>query len=279
MQVRLISVPYDSGRRAFRMGRGPGALMDWGLGDRISAAGHPVSLAELQGEEGDPTTSGFGLCGAVARQVRSAIQAGQFPLVLTGNCLLQLGVVAGIGATSTGVVWFDAHGDLNTPDTSVSGFLDGMALAAVTGHCLQEYARDVEGFTPVSTDRVALVGVRDLDPPELVMIERQAMLHVASATGEWRERVTRRLSPCDNVSVHLDLDALDPSVCSVNALQAADGLSEEDVGGLLSMLAIDGHVVALTVSAYDPAGDSEQRTPPVVERLITTLLEAVSGER
>ena len=278
MNLRFISVPYDSGHRDYRMGRGPNALLDAGLSDRLSAAGHSVSLVEVDGPDWAPAEvkTGFALCREVADGVRSAISEGVLPIVLTGNCLMQVGVLAGIGSDSTGLVWLDAHGDLNTPETTTSGFLDGMALAIAAGWCWRNLVRGLPGFEPVSASRIALVGARDLDQPEHAFIAEHGIRHVTpegAARDGWVSSVQECVDDCDSISVHLDLDVLDPSVCSVNALQAADGLREDQVVELLGALMASGKVAAVTVSAYDPEVDPDGRTPDVVERLITSILD------
>jgi arginase len=219
--------------------------------------------------------TGFALCGTVAMAVQAAKAEGVFPVVLTGNCLMQVGVLAGIGSRSTGLVWLDAHGDLNTPETTSSGFLDGMALAVAAGWCWKEVTRGIQGYEPVPTNRIALVGARDLDRPEYEAIVEHDILHVSPA-GErgdgWVSSVLARTDGCENVSVHLDLDVLDPSVCSVNALQAANGIREDHVRELFDALVSKGNVAALTLSAYDPDVDPRGTTPAVVQRLLESVV-------
>src|SRR5439155_26231921 len=105
-----------------------------------------------------------------AVEVRHAVRAGAFPIALSGNCGSAIGAIAGVGE-GTGVAWFDGHGDFNTPETTVSGFLDGMALAIATGRCFRPLARSVPGFVPVAGHDAFLVGARDLDPEERTALE------------------------------------------------------------------------------------------------------------
>src|SRR5687767_1880913 len=108
----------------------------------------------------------FDLDRQLAREVAAARLRSAFPLTLAGNCITSVGTVGGLGAGATGVLWFDAHGDFNTPETTIGGFLDGMALATVVGRCWRSLAAGVPGFTPVAEENVVLVGARDLDPAE-----------------------------------------------------------------------------------------------------------------
>ena len=120
------------------MGAGPEALLEAGLEGRLTDNGYEVEIvfielprdffpAEIQ--------SAFELNARVAVAVSGAIAKGAFPLVLSGNCNTAIGTVTGLNDARTGIIWFDAHGDLNTPDTSPSGFFDGTALATLIGRC------------------------------------------------------------------------------------------------------------------------------------------------
>ena len=151
MLVELIAVPYipdatGSGwvlvrRTCFRR-----------LGTRLEGAGHHVHIRTLELPDGSWSAeigAAFDLAGAVARAVDEAIVDGRFPLVLSGNCgPAALGCVGGLRTVSR-VLWFDAHGDFKTPETTVSGYLDGMALAAVTGRCWTQLTNAIPGFVPI----------------------------------------------------------------------------------------------------------------------------------
>ncbi len=165
MEIRLLLVPYDSGQRNVRMGAGPEHLRAAGLEKHLAAQGHQVDSEVIEPASRNwraEVQTSFELMRAVAKHVRAARTAKRFPLVLSGNCLAAVGVIAGLGA-GTGVVWIDAHGDFNTPQTTTSGFLDGMTLATATGQCWGELANSIEGFQPVPDNAVVLLGARDLD--------------------------------------------------------------------------------------------------------------------
>ncbi|HEX6559320.1 MAG TPA: arginase family protein, partial [Longimicrobiales bacterium] len=161
MDISLIVVPYDSGQRAYRMGRGPEHLLSGGLADHLRAAGHSVRSTVFE-TAGDEVTSAFDLAGQISKSTRSAEADGAFPIILAGNCISSLGGLAGF-AMRTGLLWLDAHADFNTPETSPSGFLDGMALAVITGRCLGRQAATVPGFEPLADERIVMLGVRSID--------------------------------------------------------------------------------------------------------------------
>ena len=167
MNVQLLAVPYDSGHRGARMGAGPEALLNAGLEGVLTAKGHHVHtrIAEIPaGAWHAEIETSFELMRMLSGAVREAMESERLPIILAGNCNTAIGTLAGLG--EVGVVWFDAHGDFNTPETTSSGFLDGTAVAIITGRCWKQLTTTIPGFHPVSDERVCLVGTRDLDPLE-----------------------------------------------------------------------------------------------------------------
>ena len=125
MDIQLLLVPYDSGNRGERMGAGPERLLEVGLERTLRESGHTVRtrIAELPpGSWHAEIRTSFELMRMLSIGVREALESGQFPMVLAGNCSTAVGTIAGLGSQSTGVAWFDAHGDFNTPETTSSGF-------------------------------------------------------------------------------------------------------------------------------------------------------------
>jgi arginase len=134
MQVTIILASYDSGNYHGGCGQGPDAIIAGGLPDELALHGHEAvveDIGKVDEEQAREISTGFAVCNAVAEKITAARKEGRFPVVLAGNCLTVAGAVAGEQADS--VVWFDQHADINTPETSTSGFLDGMALATLLG--------------------------------------------------------------------------------------------------------------------------------------------------
>jgi arginase len=278
MRVALIAAPYDSGRRGERLGAGPERLLDAGLERRLTAAGHEVRV-----HVADPAGNAwraeigttFALARAVAMLVRDAVAEDAFPLILSGNCgPAAHGATAGL-AGAPAVLWFDAHGDFNTPETTIGGFLDGMSLATLTGRCWAQLAARIPGFQPVPEAAVALLGARDLDPLEEKALATSAIRRV-EARG-LREQLPAVLTALRSLRptayLHLDLDVLDPSEGRVNPYAAPDGLARADVewaidtiGGFLSLRA-----AALT--AYDPGSDRDGRVRETALALAVALVQ------
>jgi arginase len=257
--VQLIEVPFDSGHWGVRMGRGPGAILDGGLAGLRLADGHAVERERVQPATRFPTeiAGGFTVVAAIARAVRAAAWHSRFPLVLMGNCLGSLGVVTGLGAGDTGVVWLDAHADFNTPESSRSGFLDGMALATLTGRCWAGALEQLPGFQPVAAENVILVGARDVDPAEEPLLAQAGIARVAPGRvlDELPAALDSLLSRVDRLYLHLDLDVLDPAEGRANGFAAAGGLTLEELLATISLVRDRAPLAAAGLSAYDPEHD------------------------
>jgi arginase len=263
MRVRLIRVPYDAGNRGLRMGAGP---------ERLAAAAGPLRTRGIEVDEvaveapaGLRTEIGttFALHRAVAAEVREAAAAGAFPLVLSGNCSSAIGALAAAGA-GTGIAWFDGHGDFNTPETTASGFLDGMALAIATGRCFRPLALSVPGFAPVAEHDAVLVGARDLDPAELTALQGSGVSWVTvaevrrSGAGAALQPAMGRLR-ARRMHVHIDLDVHDPALAPANEFAPPDGLTPPEVQDAVRAIAAARGICSASLAAYDPSVDPEGR--------------------
>ncbi len=280
MKIRLLLVPYDSGQRNVRMGAGPERLCEAGLPEHLTAQGHTVEVQTIETAShhwrAEVQTS-FELMRFVAEQVRAARAAGFFPVVLSGNCLAAVGVIAGLGA-GTGALWVDAHGDFNTPQTTTSGFLDGMTLATVTGRCWGELARSIAGFTPVPENAVLLLGARDLDPGEVTALARSSIVRLpADASPAAIEPALQGLAgTTEKFYLHLDLDSLDPSVGKANGYAARGGYTRESLEQLLRLISEKLPVQALTIACYDPAYDHDGAVCATAFQAATTVLSGAA---
>ena len=246
------------------MGAGPSHLVAHGLLDRLRAAGHAVSASELTPTSGSwiaEIGTAFDLDRQLATSVAATVARGAFPLTLAGNCISNVGTLGGLGTGPTGVLWFDAHGDFNTPESTVGGFLDGMALAVATGRCWSGLAATVPGFTPVAEENVVLVGARDLDPTEADLLRASRVLHLPPDAPEPRlaaaiEGVARRVR---QLYIHVDLDVLDASEGRANGYVGGPGIT---LAGLLAAIRLAGArcpIAAGAITAYDPAYDRDGR--------------------
>lgn len=275
MDIQLLLVPFDSGNRNARMGAGPERLLDVGLERTLRDSGHNVHtrIAHLPPESwrAEIQTS-FELMRMLATAVREARESQRFPIILAGNCSTAVGTVAGLGAQSTGVAWFDAHGDFNTPETTSSGFLDGTAVSILTGRCWTQLAATVPEFAPVADERVCLIGTRDLDSLERALLDESGVevVEPKNLRSALPAALTSIREHVDTIYVHLDLDVLDSGVARANSYALSGGLTLEDTEYALSEIARAFRIGAVTLSAYDPAGDTSDHAAKAAIGLISS---------
>jgi arginase len=278
MRVRLVDVPYDCGQFNVRMGAGPVFLIARGLEESLSRAGHHVRTDTVRLAPGFHTEwdALAALQGQIATAVKSAMAADERALVLSGNCApAALGAVAALGSRSTAVCWFDAHGDFNTPETSPSGFVDGMALAIVTGHCWRIAVSRLEAFDPVPEEHVVQVGARSTDPDEKDRLERSRVTCLGAGEGDRLSAFLQRLPGATALYLHVDLDVIDSAELHANSYAGPGGLGVDQVIGLIRTAGRHLPVAAASLTALDPWCDDE-RAWPVVERIAHALADLPS---
>lgn len=266
-KVQILLIPYDSGHRSLRMGRGPEHLLNNGLTEVLQSDGYEVSVAtiESQKEFQAEVATQFELYGDAAERVAEARQNNRFPLVLSGNCGATVGAIAGAGAQKLGVIWFDAHGEFNTPETTTSGFLDGMGLAVAAGLCWKNLAASIPNFHPIPAERILLVGGRDFDAGEQERLEQAGAMVVDLAAIE-RTSVGNALDmPLSNLStaveevhLHIDLDALNPKEAPANGfLMDESGLSVQQLSDAIALIKGKFKITSATIASFDPAYDQQ----------------------
>jgi len=260
MNIHAITVPYDSGLCYARMGRGPNRLFETGLGPLLMRLGHNVTREELRVPDlhtAEISTT-FELCNSVANRVQECLESGVFPLVLSGNCNIAVGAVAGCGSEKTGVAWFDAHGESTTPETTESGFLDGMGISILIGACWRNLACRIPSFSPVPGNHVRLIGSRDVEPAELDLLDRMGVHRVTDIEGVRSkiEAISRRI---DGVYIHVDLDVLDPMEAVANQWTPPGGLTVEKLTDALREIRRHAQVKGFGIASYDPELDVDQK--------------------
>jgi len=270
MHIHTILVPYDSGHRGARMGRGPLHFGEHGVSHRLRTRGHQVSEATIDVPAAFPTEVGtsFAVYRSLSEQVRAVVAGGGFPMILAGNCGSSLGTVSGVRAgkpndtSDIGVIWLDAHADFNTPETTTSGFLDGTVLAALTGRGWGALTASIPGFRPVSDAHVVLVGARDLDAEEERLLASSRVMRVEAARMQ-ADGARTALDPAltelarhvSRVYLHIDLDVHDPAEAQANQYAVPGGLTAETVRELVRVVTERFSIVAAALTAYDPTYD------------------------
>jgi arginase len=270
----LIEVPAMAGDPSHPAAAGPATLTA-----ALAMSGYrpTVHRVPIPAFAGNVAAASRAVCRATADAVRAVAADGQRPIVLAGSCDIAPAVLAGLGGTGCGVVWIDAHADYNTPASSASGFWPGITLAAVVGDCGTELWAAL-GARPVDQSRVALFGVRSLSPAaEARRLRRSRMQVVPWRGGRPQADVVpvldRLAAAAQRVYLHLDLDALDPSVgCGVADPPVPGGLSAAQLTELLENVRRRLTIAAATIATYTPAND-DGSTLPIATTAIRQLAE------
>ena len=189
-------------------------------------------------------------------------------MVYAGDCLAAIGVLAGLqrAGIDPSLIWFDAHGDFHTWETTRSGFLGGMPLAMIVGRGEQTIVDGV-GLAPLDERRVVLVGARDLDPGEDEAVAASALTVVPSVTD-----LIRWDLPPGALHVHVDLDIVDPREMPAHNYPAPGGPTLRDMEAVLARLAATGRVAAVSFSTWNPALPGADRAAAAGAALATAIL-------
>jgi arginase len=291
--VAIIGAALDLGQGRRGVDMGPSAMRYAGLESRLTALGWSVedwgnvaaAVPEAVAEE-DTRLRYLGevklTCARIADQVVEAVERGFHPLVLGGDHSVALGTLGGLARAKGpgGVLWIDAHGDLNTPDSSLTGNVHGMPLAAALGLAGDEFASEAWPLPAVDRTRVALVGVRSLDPAERERI-RELGVRVYTMSDVDRigvERATREslahVAGPGFVHVSLDMDALDPDVAPGVGTPVRGGLSYREAHLAMELVSESGVAGSLEVVEVNPILDRENETAKVAVALVASALGA-----
>jgi arginase len=239
----VIAVPYHLGRRAVEVGRGPLVILE--------ALRQPCVMVEGDGIQD------------VNSRLAHAVAAHDAPVVvLAGNCSSCLGTLSAL--EDPGIVWFDAHGDFNTPETTISGALEGMSLAIATGHCHPEMMS-----RPVREENVVLAATRSLDPLEEVRLRASKITLVSLDTVP--HAVDELASRVRSIYLHLDLDVLDPDISPGVNFSASGGISPDQLFDAVRLVIATGKLRAAAIANFNPDRDWDNRTLKIALQLITIL--------
>ncbi len=206
---------------------------------------------------------------ALADLVVATLQAGQRPVSIAGDCCTAIGVAAGLQRAGCDIrlIWFDAHGDFNTVETTPSGFLGGMPLAMLVGRGDLTMPAAV-GLAPLPENRIILTDGRDLDPEEGEMLKRSEVVHLKDPG----ELVGYPLGD-DPLWVHFDVDVVALSDSPAQNYPAAGGPSARVLKPVFTALAATGRLAAVSLSAWNPQRDRDGRSA----KTSMTLLETLTG--
>jgi arginase len=285
------SLDLGAGRRGVDMG--PSAIRYAGLARRLGRLGRAVEdWGNVEGAVAEASDVGServrflsqinAVCERIADIVAEAVERDLFPLVLGGDHSLALGTLGGLAKKSGpgGVLWIDAHGDLNRPETSPSGNVHGMPLAAALGLAGPEFESEAWTLPAVDADRIALVGVRSLDPAEAELL-RELDVRVFTMSEVDRlgvEPVLRasleHVAGPGFVHLSLDMDALDPEIAPGVGTPVRGGLSYREAHLAMELVAESGLLGSMDVVEVNPILDRANETAKLAVELVASALGA-----
>jgi arginase len=292
-KVAVIGAALDLGQGRRGVDMGPSAIRYAGLAERLEELGRevidhgnvPAEIAEAS-DVGDERARFLSpilrTCERISKLVHDARQAGFFPLVLGGDHSVALGSLGGLAAAHGpgGVIWLDAHGDLNRPETSPTGNVHGMVLAAALGFGGDAFQHDGWPIPAVERTRVALVGTRELDEGERQLIREQGIRVWTMSTIDQlgMERTIREAlehAAGDSfVHVSLDMDALDPAVAPGVGTPVRGGLRYREAHLALELISDANVLTSLDVVEVNPVLDVANETGKLAVELIASALGA-----
>lgn len=295
-RVTLIGVPLDlgAGRRGVDMG--PSALRVADVDARVAALGYqvddwgdlPVKIRETQGP-GDPRLKYLKeileVCGLLRDRVGEALGAGSLPVVLGGDHSVAMGTIAGLSrhfasrGERIGLIWFDAHADANTAETSPSGNIHGMPLAAVLGHGAPSLVQLAGSSPMVEASRASLVGIRDVDPAERATVRASGIgaftmrdIDERGMRSVMEEAIKRATTGTAGVHVSFDIDGIDPDFAPGVGTPSPGGLSYREAHLAMEMLADSGKLLSAEFVEVNPILDARNVTASLAVELLCSLL-------
>jgi arginase len=293
-RIRVIGAPLDYGADRRGVDMGPSAIRYAGLAAELASSGRTSidrgDLSVPRAEERDPDAetppNGSAkfvkevrdVCERLSDEVADTLASGEFPLVLGGDHSIAIGSMQGSSRDAeVGVLWFDAHGDFNTPETSPSGNVHGMPMAAALGH--GSFADTDWANASIDPENVALVGLRALDEKERLAIRESPVTAYSMSdidergiTAVTEEAVEVASTGTEGVHTSLDLDWLDPKEAPGVGTPVRGGVTYREAHAALEIVANSGALRSLEVVEVNPILDSENETASLAVELASSAL-------
>jgi arginase len=292
--VRVFGIPMDLGQQRRGVDMGPSAIRYAGLHRKLRALGYTVidqgNIFVPQAEEVPPIPSdpSIGLayylpevaaiCQEIYDEISAHLAPDEFGLFLGGDHSMSIGTVSAVlQQGNVGVLWVDAHADINSPRTSLSGNIHGMSVAALLGDGPSELTTIGGGGARLPADQLAMVGLRNLDPPERhKLADSGVFVHTMRQVDELgislvAHRILDHFARFEHLHISLDLDSCDPTIAPGVGTPVNGGLSYREAHLLMEILADSGKVRTVDVVEVNPILDSRNATGEIAVELITSL--------
>jgi len=295
-QIAIIGVPLDMGADRRGVDMGPSAVRVASLNSKLTSLGYavddlgnvPVTQPETQ-PEGSPRAKYLSqitdTCMRLAAMVDEAMGRGETPLVLGGDHSIAVGTVAGVSINQQrqqkkiGLIWIDAHTDMNTPESSPSGNIHGMPLACCMGNGPDELT-GIGGFSPkVDPKNVALVGIRSVDELEREYVQRSGVrvftmrdIDERGLRAVMEEAIAVASDGTAGFHVSLDMDAMDPTEAPGVGTPVRGGLSYREAHLAMETLCDSGQMLSMEVVEVNPVIDEVNRTGLLAVELVLSAM-------
>jgi arginase len=291
IKVDVIKNPYGGSRNVPELSTNPDYIHAAGLERLIAAWGgeliRPIQDVRLDAEQERQYGEWNRMAMANANfadRVREGLQDDLITIGLEANCNDLLGMLAGLkydadgNARRVGLVFIDAHGDFNTPETTLSGMLGGMPVAIAAGHALHNIRKTTGLAEPLPMSDIVWGGVRDLDPLEAdrfaeYEVQQFSVQDIRELSANLKEQMDKLAEGVDAIYVHIDMDVLDPAEVPGHNLTVADGPSSKELSAAMTLMFENPKTIALGIAStpsfnLDPDGVSRQAALNLIEGAI-----------
>lgn len=279
--IEIIGAPSAFGQRKLGVNMGPDAMRYAGLIERLESIGHTVidlgnvespaiDMKKYKSEQGglrnleEVTT----FCESLYAKVDGVVQKGNYPVVIGGDHSIAMGTISGIAKhyENLGVIWYDAHGDLNIDETSPSGNIHGMPLRALIGNGHEDLVNIGSYKNKVKVENIVLIGMRDLDEGEKAYIKEVGIKTYTMADidrlgiGKVIEETLAYLDKCDGIHLSLDVDALDPVETPGTGTTVPGGITYRESHYALELLNDSDKITSFEIVEVNPLIDIYNKT-------------------
>lgn len=290
-QISIIGVPMDFGQMLRGVDMGPAALRYTGLVSRLRALGHvvrdkgdvkiPIRDAD---REAALTPDKYlneitQICQAVFEAGREEVNQGHFPLFLGGDHSIAVGTVSAVaGDDPIGLIWIDAHGDFNTPETSSSGNIHGMPLAALIGEGHPSLVNVGRPGMKIHPENVVMIGQRDLDPKEKKRLKKSGITIFTmrdideQGISSVANKAIMKFAHLKRIHLTVDMDALDPLEAPGVGTPVPGGITYREAHLLMETLADSGKVASMDIVEINPILDVANKTAELAVELTLSVL-------
>jgi len=281
MNLAVVGVPSSIGARAVGQERAPAALREAKLVEKLREAGHEVTdfgdtesfsfAPDPQNPKAQNQSAVMKVCRLVTDKVERALRDGFNPIILGGDCTIAIGSLSGIVNVlpDVGLIYFDGDADLNTPETTVTGILDGMAIAYIIGKGYKDLSHLARRYPILREESIALFGLNlssgYVDPPEIDFLRSSSIAQFSTKTirnlgveSVARQAIETLRTQADKIFVHFDVDVIDASDMPAADVPHPNGLTYNDAARALGIFAHSDSFLGMEITEFNADKDRDR---------------------